>query len=112
MSNNHFIFFFFCAYCLNFHLFHVRGDIDVKFPCDSEKFVLSANYFELENRLKETKWKKDRALEDMQREQELLDHAKFKYETKKKEFVRFLAESSSYLTQVILNFVRLFIQRS
>ncbi|XP_057767567.1 protein DEFECTIVE IN MERISTEM SILENCING 3-like [Salvia miltiorrhiza] len=83
-----------------FTLGHHRGDIDVKFPCDSEKFVQSANYFELENRLKETKWKKDRALEDMQREQELLDHAKFKYETKKKEFVRFLAESSSYLTQV------------
>lgn len=101
MSTNLFIFLFFCVFCLQFHHCHDREDIDVKFPRDSEKFVLSANYFELENRLKETKWKKDRTLEDLQREQELLDHAKFKYEAKKKEFVCFLAESSSYLTQVI-----------
>lgn len=72
----------------------------MKFPCDSKKSVLPASYFELENQLKETKWKKDRTLEDMQREQELLDQAKFKYETKKKEFVRFLAESS-YIPQVL-----------
>lgn len=75
-------------------------------------FVQSANNPELENRLKEMKWKKDRALEDMQREQDLLDQAKFKYEIKKRELVRFIAESSSYMTQVILNYVPLFIQRA
>ncbi|XP_042004027.1 protein DEFECTIVE IN MERISTEM SILENCING 3-like isoform X3 [Salvia splendens] len=82
-----------------FTLGHYRGDIDVKFPCDPKKFVQSANDSELENRLKEMKWKKDRALEDMQREQDLLDQAKFKYEIKKRELVRFIAESSSYMTQ-------------
>ncbi|KAH6794728.1 hypothetical protein C2S52_005205, partial [Perilla frutescens var. hirtella] len=82
-----------------FSLGHHRGDIDVKFPRVSEKFVLSASYYELENQLKEIKWKKDRTLEDIQREQEQLDHSKFKYETKKREFVRFLADSSSYVAQ-------------
>ncbi|XP_042000253.1 protein DEFECTIVE IN MERISTEM SILENCING 3-like isoform X1 [Salvia splendens] len=83
-----------------FTLGHYRGDIDVKFPCDPKKFVKSANDSELQNRLKEMKWKKDRALEDMQREQDLLDQAKFKYEIKKRELVRFIAESSSLMTQV------------
>ncbi|KAK6155577.1 hypothetical protein DH2020_009825 [Rehmannia glutinosa] len=57
------------------------------------------SYLEIENQLKEIKWKKDRTWEDLQREQALLDHAKFTYETKKREFVQFLAESSSYATQ-------------
>ncbi|XP_047941494.1 protein DEFECTIVE IN MERISTEM SILENCING 3-like isoform X3 [Salvia hispanica] len=83
-----------------FTLGHYRGDIDVKFPCDPKKFVKSANDSEPQNRLKEMKWKKDRALEDMQREQDLLDQAKFKYEIKKRELVRFIAESSSLMTQV------------
>ncbi|KAI3458002.1 hypothetical protein Pfo_014665 [Paulownia fortunei] len=83
-----------------FSLGHQRGDIGVKFPCDPKRFILPMSYFEIENRLKETKWKKDRTFEDMQREQALLDHAKFNYETKKREFVQFLAESSPYATQV------------
>lgn len=95
----------FCHHC------HDRRDIDVKFPCDSTKSVQPANHFELVNQLKETKWKKERTSEDMQREQELLDQAKFSYEIKKKEFVRFLAEMSSYMSQVILNSVPLIIQR-
>lgn len=98
ISNNHFISFF-SLFCLNFHFYHYRGDIDVKFPCDPKKFVKSANDSEPQNRLKEMKWKKDRALEDMQREQDLLDQAKFKYEIKKRELVRFIAESSSLMTQ-------------
>ncbi|KAK4431327.1 protein DEFECTIVE IN MERISTEM SILENCING 3 [Sesamum alatum] len=82
-----------------FALGHHRGDIDVKFPSDAHRFNLPVSYFETENHLKETKRKKDRALEDLQREQALLDHARYTYETKKREFVRFLAESSSYSTQ-------------
>ncbi|KAL6541501.1 hypothetical protein OROGR_010987 [Orobanche gracilis] len=82
-----------------FSLGHHIGDIDVKFPCDSKKSSLPASYFEIENQLKETKWKKDRAGEDMQREQALLDHAKFNYEIKKREFVQCIAESSSYAAQ-------------
>ncbi|KAG8381135.1 hypothetical protein BUALT_Bualt06G0090900 [Buddleja alternifolia] len=84
-----------------FSLGHHRGDVDIKFPSGSEMSKLPDGYFEIENRMKETSWKKDRALEDIQREQSLLDHARFKYETVKREFVQFLAESSSYATQVI-----------
>ncbi|KAL8470903.1 hypothetical protein ACS0TY_033472 [Phlomoides rotata] len=62
---------------------------------------LSVSYYEIENQLKETKWKKDRASEDLEREQQLLDHVRFRYETKKREFVRFLAESSSFATQLL-----------
>lgn len=79
----------------------IREDIDVKFPCNPKKFSLPVNYYDIENQLKETNWKKDRAIEDLAREQELLDHVRFRYETKKREFVRFLAESSSYATQVM-----------
>ncbi|KAL0458894.1 UNVERIFIED_CONTAM: protein DEFECTIVE IN MERISTEM SILENCING 3 [Sesamum latifolium] len=82
-----------------FALGHRRENIDVKFPCDYKRFNLPVNYFETENQLKETKWKKDRAWEDLQREQALLDRVKYTYETKKREFVQFLAETSSYSTQ-------------
>ncbi|KAL0304416.1 UNVERIFIED_CONTAM: protein DEFECTIVE IN MERISTEM SILENCING 3 [Sesamum radiatum] len=82
-----------------FALGHCGGNIDVKFPCDSKRFNLPVNYFEAENQLKETKRKKDRAWEDLQTEQALLDHARYSYETKKREFVQFLAESSSHPTQ-------------
>ncbi|KAL0448207.1 UNVERIFIED_CONTAM: protein DEFECTIVE IN MERISTEM SILENCING 3 [Sesamum latifolium] len=86
-----------------FALGHRRGNIDVKFPCDYKRFNLPVNYFETENRLKETKRKKDRAWEDLQREQALLDRVKYTYETKKREFVQFLAETSSYSTQSALS---------
>ncbi|XP_011080655.1 protein DEFECTIVE IN MERISTEM SILENCING 3 [Sesamum indicum] len=82
-----------------FALGHHRENIDVKFPCDCQRFNLPVNYFETENQLKETKRKKDRAWEDLQREQALLDHVRYSYETKKREFVQFLAETSSYSTQ-------------
>ncbi|KAA8540046.1 hypothetical protein F0562_026738 [Nyssa sinensis] len=76
-----------------------REDVDVKFPKSSGMSNLPENYFETENRLKEMKWKKDIFLDDIRREQTLLDHAKFSFEIKKQEFVRFLAESSPYATQ-------------
>ncbi|PIN27119.1 hypothetical protein CDL12_00118 [Handroanthus impetiginosus] len=85
--------------CGVYSLGHRRGDIDVKFPSSSKKFNLPVHYFEIENQLKETKWKKNRTFEDIQREQSLLDHAKFSYEIKKKEFIQFLAESSAYAAQ-------------
>ncbi|CAA3010564.1 Hypothetical predicted protein [Olea europaea subsp. europaea] len=73
-----------------------KGAVDVKFPKSSERLNLPENYFETEKRMKETRWKKDRTLEDIHREQTLVDHAKFNFETKKREFVQFLADSSSY----------------
>ncbi|KAL2540264.1 Protein DEFECTIVE IN MERISTEM SILENCING 3 [Abeliophyllum distichum] len=76
-----------------------RGVIDVKFPKSSEVLKLHENYFETEKRMKETNWKKERMWEDMQREQALLDHAKFNYEIKKREFFQFVGQSSSYTAQ-------------
>ncbi|CAA0824688.1 Protein DEFECTIVE IN MERISTEM SILENCING 3 [Striga hermonthica] len=81
-----------------FSLGHHKMDIDVKFPSDPKR-SLPATYFEIENQLKETKWKRERAWEDMQREQALLDREKFNYEIKKKDFVKFIAESGSYAAQ-------------
>uniref|UniRef100_A0A5B6ZLY2 Defective in meristem silencing 3 n=1 Tax=Davidia involucrata TaxID=16924 RepID=A0A5B6ZLY2_DAVIN len=77
-----------------------REDVDVKFPKSSGMSNPPENYFETENRMKEMKWKKERLVEDMQREQGLLHHAKFNFEIKKQEFVKFLAQSSPYATQV------------
>ncbi|KAK9266829.1 hypothetical protein L1049_001653 [Liquidambar formosana] len=76
-----------------------REDVDVRFPKSSGMSNLPVNYFETENKIRETKWKKERLLEDIQREQALLDHTKFNFGIKKQEFVKFLAESSSYMTQ-------------
>ncbi|KAL0358871.1 UNVERIFIED_CONTAM: protein DEFECTIVE IN MERISTEM SILENCING 3 [Sesamum angustifolium] len=84
-----------------FSLGHHQGDIDVKFPSTSQKLDLPESYFEIEVGLKETKWKKDRAMEDMQREQALLAHARVNYETRKREFLQFLARSSSHVSPVI-----------
>ncbi|KAL7147336.1 hypothetical protein ABFS83_06G100800 [Erythranthe nasuta] len=62
---------------------HERG-IDVKFPIGAERLMnVPLSYLEIEKTMKETKWKKDRTCEDMKREQALLDHARFNYETKK-----------------------------
>lgn len=47
------------------------------------------------------KWDKERRLEDMQRERVLLDHTRYNFDIKKKELLKFIAESSSYVTQVI-----------
>lgn len=81
---------------------YLREEVDVKFPRNSGKSSLPENYYETENRLKDTKWKKERMLEDMRREQGLLDQAKFNFEIKKQEFVQFLAQSSQYaLVQVM-----------
>ncbi|CAL5344151.1 unnamed protein product [Camellia sinensis] len=76
-----------------------REDIDVKFPKSCGTSNLPLNYSETEKRIKEMKWKKERILEDMQREQSLLDHEKLIFDLKKQEYVKFLAESSSYATQ-------------
>ncbi|KAL6500950.1 hypothetical protein OROHE_025147 [Orobanche hederae] len=83
-----------------FSLGHHKGDIGVKFPNGSESLNIPERYFEIKSEMKETEWKKNRALGDMRREQNLLDHARLAYETKKREFLQFLAESSSHVSQV------------
>lgn len=76
-------------------------EVEIKFPKRSGRLNLSnlpENYFDAENRMKELKWKRARFVEDLQREQTLLDQAKFNFEIKKQEFVKFLAQSSSYIS--------------
>ncbi|KAL3650558.1 hypothetical protein CASFOL_006961 [Castilleja foliolosa] len=74
---------------------HHEGDIGVKFPNGSESLFISQIYIEMKNEMKEMLWKKDRTSGDMEREQILLDSARLNYETKKQEFLQFLAERAS-----------------
>lgn len=75
-------------------------DVDVKFPKNFGRSSPPQNFFQIENKLKEIKWERERIMEDMQREQALLDHARFNFEVKKQEFIKYLAQSSSYATQM------------
>jgi hypothetical protein len=65
----------------------------VKFPKPSVTSTLHENYIEAERQVKEMKWKKEKMLEDMKREQALLHAAKFDFDKKKQEFLKFLAEA-------------------
>ncbi|KAH6809705.1 hypothetical protein C2S51_027488 [Perilla frutescens var. frutescens] len=76
-----------------------EGDIDLKFPTGSESYNLPEGYLETENGIKETKWKRDRTCEDIKREQDLFNSARFSYEKKKQELIKFLAKSSSHVSQ-------------
>ena len=72
----------------------------MKFPKPSVTSTLPENYIEAEKQVKETKWRKEKVLEDMKRQEALLHAAKFNFDKKKQEFLKFLAETSSYATQV------------
>ncbi|KAM3381798.1 protein DEFECTIVE IN MERISTEM SILENCING 3 isoform X3 [Capsicum galapagoense] len=76
-------------------------DVEIKFPKSSGRSNLPENYFSTERQMKELKWKRERFFEDLQREQGLLDHAKLNFETKKREFIKFLEDSSSYVSALI-----------
>ena len=81
-------------YLFNFH--DSREDAQVKFPRISGKSSLPESYYEVESSLKSKKWNQERLVDEIRREQSFLDQAKFNFEIKKKEFVRFLAQSSQY----------------
>lgn len=96
-----------CSRCciVPLNLSDLRASIDVKFPKGCGTSTLPANYLETEKLIKEMKWKGEKIQEDMQREQALLNHAMFSFEVKKKEFIKYLAESSSHVTQVMMAFL-------
>ncbi|XP_043717370.1 protein DEFECTIVE IN MERISTEM SILENCING 3-like isoform X2 [Telopea speciosissima] len=71
-----------------------RKDIEVRFPIGSGTTNLPLDYIQAEEKIKQMKWEKERLLEDMQREQALVNHVKSKYDSKKQEFVKFIAQSS------------------
>ncbi|KAI5568439.1 hypothetical protein BDE02_12G015100 [Populus trichocarpa] len=81
-----------------------RNDVDVRFPKSSVTSTLPDNYIDTNKHLKEMKWKRETMLEDIKREQALLDTARQSFERKKEEFVKFLAQSSAYATRVQTGF--------
>ncbi|XP_022763799.1 protein DEFECTIVE IN MERISTEM SILENCING 3-like isoform X1 [Durio zibethinus] len=76
-----------------------REEVDVRFPKSSATSDVPQNYIETEKQMKEMRWEKEKLEEDTKRELALLNNAKFNFERKKQDFVKFLAQSSSYATQ-------------
>lgn len=90
---------FFCCCVIVCHAPETREDLDVRFPKCSKRSVLAENCYELEKRLKEKKWERERILDDIRREQALLDQEKYNFSLRKQEFLKFVADSSSYMYQ-------------
>lgn len=76
-----------------------REDVDVRFPKFSQRAGLPDKYYELENQIKQKKWEKERLQEDIRREQALLDQEKYNFSLRKQDFLKFLADSSTIITQ-------------
>ncbi|KAK4799569.1 hypothetical protein SAY86_024934 [Trapa natans] len=74
-----------------------REDVPVRFSTASvPKFV--ADYYEMEKEMKELKWKREKLLEDIQRERQLLERAKNYFQINKDELIKLLAQSSTHAT--------------
>ncbi|KAF5771445.1 hypothetical protein HanRHA438_Chr14g0682641 [Helianthus annuus] len=52
---------------------------------------------DIENKMKELKWRKETSVEEVQREEAIVQHVKYIFEVKKQEFVRLMAQSSPYV---------------
>ncbi|KAI4302886.1 hypothetical protein MLD38_038583 [Melastoma candidum] len=77
-----------------------RQDVDVHFPSPSAARETPANYQELQEKVTDLKSRREKVLEDLQKERQLLDHVKLNFEQKKQEFVKFVACSSAYAAQI------------
>ncbi|KAK2362504.1 protein DEFECTIVE IN MERISTEM SILENCING [Trifolium repens] len=75
-----------------------RDDVNVRFP-RPERSVGLNDHFENERQMKDIQWKKEKLLEEIKREKTMLDVAKYNFNKKKSDFLKFLASSSSYATQ-------------
>ncbi|KAJ1382820.1 hypothetical protein SESBI_43942, partial [Sesbania bispinosa] len=75
-----------------------REDVDVRFP-RPERSMEHDNYIEFERQMKDIKWKKEKILEDIKRERSMMDMAKFNFNKKKSDFLKYLSQSSTYATQ-------------
>ena len=58
------------------------------------KLTLPGDYYEIKNELQIKRWNLQILLEDIRREQSMLDQARLNFEVKRQEFVQFLAQSS------------------
>ncbi|KVI07605.1 hypothetical protein Ccrd_014042 [Cynara cardunculus var. scolymus] len=78
-----------------FSLGSTRKELDVSFGvCCGDDCFPSEQYIERENKIKKLKWKKERMMSDMEREEALLAHEKHKFEVKKEELLKFMAQQS------------------
>lgn len=82
-------------------MFDSRVDVSVKFPVISGPPSLPDTYYETENEIKELIWRQSKIMDDIQRERQLLEREKAKFDKKKQEFLKFVADSSEFTHQVI-----------
>ncbi|KAL5736894.1 hypothetical protein ACOSP7_031351 [Xanthoceras sorbifolium] len=76
-----------------------RQDIDVRFPKSSGVSDIADKSAETEKQIQEIRWQKEKFQDDIKREIALLNKARSTFGTKKAEFLKFLAQSSSYASQ-------------
>lgn len=62
---------------------------------------LDNHHGEIARQLKEVKWKKEKIMEELKREQALLDMTRLNFNKKKGDYLRYLAQRSSNATKVI-----------
>jgi hypothetical protein len=74
----------------------------VRFPRPERSAVLD-EHFEIERQMEDVQSKMKKLLGEFEREKAMLDIAKYNFNQKKIDFLKFLASSSSYATQVIFN---------
>lgn len=80
-----------------------REEADVKFLKVSGPPCLTADYSAIEDQIKMIEWKKERILDDLQREQVLLKQAKVTFDAKREELIQFLAQSSNTVQVMLFN---------
>ncbi|KAK9093971.1 hypothetical protein Scep_025440 [Stephania cephalantha] len=73
-----------------------RKEVEVRFPITSETSNLPVDYIKAEEKIKISKWQKERICDDMKREQLVLNLVKQDFDSKKKLLVSLLSKSSSY----------------
>jgi hypothetical protein len=74
----------------------------VRFPRPERSAGLD-EHFEIERQMEDVQSKMKKLLGEFEREKAMLDIAKYNFNQKKIDFLKFLASSSSYATQVIFN---------
>ncbi|KAK1277028.1 hypothetical protein QJS04_geneDACA019614 [Acorus gramineus] len=77
-----------------------RKDVEVRFPICSEASNIPID-LNTEEQLKKMEWRQERLVEDIHREEELLNNAKLMFNSKKQEFMKFLGEGSRQVTQAL-----------
>lgn len=71
-----------------------RNNIEVKFPVSLEASSSPENIIEMEEQVKLKNWKKERLLEDMKREEDLLKQVKELYSKQKQELMDYITHPS------------------